>query len=339
LNIVRLPQCGAETRTESKLWLNTVKFKSSPCGIQSVPENALPGYRGRFAPSPTGALHFGSLFAAFGSWLLARHAGGDWLVRIEDLDPPREKRGAARRQVETLRAFGLVPDDTIIRQSERGAHYQAALDRLLESGEAFVCHCRRSDLADAGGVHRACVPGQRRPDPAIRFRVTAGTVLSFEDRLQGTYCQDVSATVGDFVLRRSDGWWAYQLAVVVDDAAQGITDVVRGADLLDSTPRQILLQRALGLPTPRHAHLPLLVDGHGRKLSKSLAATPIDADDPLPAMRAVWRALGQSPLPAGDGTVAALLEGMRQHFDPRRLPMTPRLPLAALHNGRDTNAR
>lgn len=295
-------------------------------------------YRGRFAPSPTGPLHFGSLLAAFGSWLMARHADGQWLTRIEDLDPPREIAGASQRQIETLNAFGLFSDETIMRQSERGAHYQAALDRLLENGSAFVCHCSRSDLADDGGVHRACVSGRPRPDPAIRFRVPDGTTLAFEDAIQGTTGQDVAADVGDFVLRRADGLWAYQLAVVVDDAAQDITDVVRGADLLDSTPRQILLQRALGLPTPRYAHLPLVVDAQGRKLSKSLAALPIDPADPVPAMRAVWRALGQGSLTGGTGSVASMLETMRVRFDPSRLPRTPRFDLAALHNGEDTNA-
>lgn len=293
-------------------------------------------YRGRFAPSPTGALHFGSLLAAFGSWLMARHAGGEWLIRIEDLDPPREVAGAAERQLADLRAFGLDSDAPVLRQSERGAYYQAALDTLLANGDAFVCHCSRSDLADDGGVHRACVAEGARPDPAIRFRVPAGTVLTFEDAIQGTCRQDVAADVGDFVLRRADGLWAYQLAVVVDDAAQGITDVVRGADLLDSTPRQILLQRALGLPTPRYAHLPLVVDGSGRKLSKSLAALPVDAADPLPAMHAVWRALGQASPTEEAGSVAAMLETMRRLFDPSRLPRTPQLSLAALHNARDT---
>ncbi len=307
-------------------------------GSDGTPLDSSEIYRGRFAPSPTGPLHFGSLLAAFGSWLMARHADGRWLIRIEDLDPPREIAGAAQRQIETLNAFGLFSDEPIIRQSERGACYQAALDRLLENGSAFVCHCSRSDLANDGGVHRACVSGQPRPDPAIRFRVPDGTALAFEDAIQGTFRQDVAADVGDFVLRRADGLWAYQLAVVVDDAAQGITDVVRGADLLDSTPRQILLQRALDLPMPRYAHLPLVVDAQGRKLSKSLDALPVDPADPLPAMHAVWRALGQGSLTAGTGSVASMLEIMRVRFDPSRLPRTPRFDLAALHNGEDTNA-
>ena len=232
------------------------------------------GYRGRFAPSPTGPLHFGSLLAAFGSWLLARHAGGQWLVRIEDLDPPREVAGAAQAQLDTLAAFGLEPDLPVAWQSERHALYRAALDRLLAGGQAFACSCSRSELAAQGGIHRHCVATAARPRPAFRLRVADGSVVAFDDALQGPVRQDVASEVGDFVLLRADGCWAYQLAVVVDDAEQGITDVVRGADLLDSTPRQILLQRALGLPTPRYLHLPLVVDAHGHKLSKSAPRCP-----------------------------------------------------------------
>ena len=248
--------------------------------MSGVPIPSSAPYRGRFAPSPTGPLHFGSLLAALGSWLLARHAGGQWLVRIEDLDPPREVAGAARQQLRTLAA--------------------------------------------EGGVHHACVATGPRPDPSIRFRVPAGSVVAFDDAIQGHVEQDVAATVGDFVLRRADGWWAYQLAVVVDDAAEGITDVVRGADLLDSTPRQILLQRALGLPTPRHAHLPLVLDADGRKLSKSTASLPVDATDPLPALRAAWRALGQ-PVHAldGAGSAASALRMAQAAFIPEAIPAGP----------------
>ncbi len=296
-------------------------------------------YRGRFAPSPTGPLHFGSLLAAFGSWLLARRAGGAWLVRIEDLDPPREVPGAADGQLRALAAFGLVSDAPVVRQSERHALYEAALARLLEAGLAFECHCSRAALAGEGGIHRGCVPGARRPDPAIRLRVPDGTGVAFDDLVQGPQRQDVGRDAGDFVLRRADGLWAYQLAVVVDDAAQGITDVVRGADLLDSTPRQIHLQRLLGLPTPRHAHLPLVLDPAGRKLSKSDAALPVDPDDPLPALCAAWRALGQEPVSlAGAGSVDVLLRTAAATFDPTRIPRIPALPLAALHNTTATNA-
>lgn len=281
------------------------------------------GYRGRFAPSPTGDLHLGSLVAALGSWLFARRAGGQWLLRIEDLDPPREVPGATERQLATLRAFGLDHDGPVLRQSVRGEHYRAALERLLEAGHAFACHCSRSDLAAEGGVHRRCVAGVSRTDPAIRFRVPQPCALHFDDAIHGRVSQDVAGEVGDFVLRRADGFWAYQLAVVVDDAAQGITQVVRGADLLDSTARQVLLQRALGLPTPGYAHLPLVLDGDGRKLSKSLASLPVAEDDPMPALRAAWRLLGQAPgVVSSAGGPVALLRAALDGFDPDRIPCT-----------------
>lgn len=292
-----------------------------------------PRYRGRFAPSPTGPLHFGSLLAALGSWLLARRAGGEWRVRIEDVDPPREVAGAAEAQLAVLHAFGLHADGPVTRQSERGELYRAALERLLASGDAFVCHCSRGDLAGLGGVHRRCVAGAARPDPAVRLLVPDGARVAFEDGLQGRVVQDVDREVGDFVLRRTDGYWAYQLAVVVDDAAQGVTDVVRGADLLDSTPRQILLQRALGLPTPAYLHLPVLLDADGHKLSKSLAALPLDPRAPLPALHAAWRVLGQAPEAlAGAGTPAELLERAAAAFEPARLPRARDLPFPAAHN-------
>ena len=297
-----------------------VKFKC----MTALPHSGTT-YRGRFAPSPTGALHFGSLVAAFGSWLLARHAGGRWLVRIEDIDPPREVAGAAQLQLETLAALGLVADEPPLWQSTRGDAYATALARLLASGDAYACHCSRSDLAGDKGIHRRCVAGRRRPNPAIRFRVGAGSVVTFEDAIQGHVRQDVAADVGDFVLRRADGLWAYQLAVVVDDAAQRITDVVRGADLLASTPRQILLQRALGAPTPRYAHLPLVVDARGHKLSKSLAALPVDAADPVPALRAAWRVLGQRPdVIARSSCAATLLSAAADAFEPTLVPRGPR---------------
>ncbi len=281
-----------------------------------------PAYRGRFAPSPTGPLHPGSLLAALGSWLLARQVEGEWWIRVEDLDPPRQVPGAVDQQLRTLAACGLHPDAPVTRQSERHALYQQALDRLLASGMAFPCHCSRSDLAAVGGIHRRCVGRSPRDSlPAIRLRVPDDAVVSFSDAIQGHVQQDVGAEVGDFVLRRADGFWAYQLAVVVDDAAQGMTDIVRGADLLDSTPRQILLQRALGLPTPRYAHLPLVVDAQGRKLSKSLSSLPVDPREPLPALRAAWQALGQ-PVEAlkHARTVTDALEAARARFDPRTIP-------------------
>lgn len=290
-------------------------------------------YRGRFAPSPTGPLHFGSLVAAFGSWLMARRANGEWWVRVEDLDPPREVPGAADAQLRTLAGFGLVSDAPVVRQSERHARYRAALDRLLANGHAFHCHCSRSDLAAANGIHRTCRDHRSRTQAAVRLRVEDDSVVTFEDGLHGRVTQDVAADVGDVVLLRADGLWAYQLAVVVDDAEQGITHVVRGADLLDSTPRQILLQRALALPTPAYAHLPLILDPHGAKLSKSMAALPVDGDDPLPALRLAWQALGQDRDRLGSlGSIERMLSRAVNEFDSQLIPRGP-IDFAALHNG------
>ena len=293
--------------------------------------------RGRFAPSPTGPLHPGSLLAALGSWLLARAAGGEWLVRVEDLDPPREVAGAAAGQLQALAAFGLESDQTVLWQSTRGDRYQAALDHLLASGDAFSCHCSRTDLAANNGIHRRCAPGIVREDPAIRLRVPDGVVVAFDDAIQGHVVQDVAREVGDFVLRRADGWWAYQLAVVVDDATQAITEVVRGADLLDSTPRQIVLQRVLGVATPVYSHLPLLVGSDGHKLSKSLAAQPVDPAHPVPALQAAWQALGQDPRAMAQARSASdALQSALGTFDPGAIPRGPVTIPAATHNGDGT---
>lgn len=290
-------------------------------------------HRGRFAPSPTGPLHFGSLVAALGSWAMARRAGGEWWVRVEDVDRPREVPGAADAQLRTLAAFGLVSDAPVVRQSARGDLYRAALDRLLARGQAFRCHCSRRDVETDGGVHRRCRPERARDMFSVRLRVADGTVVGFDDAVHGRFEQDVAAEAGDAVLLRADGCWAYQLAVVVDDAEQGITHVVRGADLLDSTPRQIALQRALGLPTPAYAHLPLILDEEGRKLSKSLASLPVDGDDPFPTLTRAWRALGQNAdALGGGGSVEARLARAIGDFDPSRIPRGP-IAFAALHNG------
>lgn len=290
-------------------------------------------YRGRFAPSPTGPLHAGSMLAAFGSWLLARQAHGQWLLRIEDVDPPREVAGAAASQIKTLARFGLRHDGEIVIQSQRGQLYRAALDRLIASELAFECHCSRAELAATGGIHRRCVAASPRPDPSIRLRVPDDCEISFDDLVHGHVRQRVDRDVGDFVLRRADGLWAYQLAVVLDDAAQAITDVVRGADLLDSTPRQILLQRALGLPTPAYAHLPLLLDTDGHKLSKSDGALPVDPREPLRTLHALWRCLGQAPLADSSmRTTAAFLTAAVPALQPDLIPRQALPASAALHN-------
>jgi len=276
--------------------------------------------RGRFAPSPTGPLHFGSLVAALGSWMMARHRGGEWLVRIEDLDPPREVPGASERQLQTLKAFGMESDAPVLRQSGRGEAYAAALRRLLARGDAFECRCSRSQLESVAGIHRACLDTSPDRPAAIRLRLP-DTVLAFDDALQGRFSQDLGREVGDVVLRRSDGFWAYQLAVVVDDAEQGISEVVRGADLLDSTPRQIFLQQRLGLPTPAYMHLPLALDADGNKLGKSLQALPVDDADPWPALAAAWRFLGQAPAAlATTGPTGTVLQRAVERFDPALIP-------------------
>jgi glutamyl-Q tRNA(Asp) synthetase len=281
-------------------------------------------YRGRFAPSPTGPLHLGSLTAALGSWLMARRAGGAWLLRVEDLDPPREVAGAAQRQLQTLARFGLLPDEPVVFQSARGDFYGSALATLAASGDAFECRCTRSDLAPFAGIHRGCVAKPSGRHVAWRMRASAG-LLGFRDRIRGEFAQDLREDIGDFVLRRSDGYWAYQLAVVVDDALQGISEIVRGADLLDSTPRQLLLQRRLGFPQPAYAHLPLLLDRHGHKLSKSLRSAPVDGADPLPALRLAWSALGQEAAVLVDaGPAPSLLARALSAFDPSRIPASDR---------------
>jgi glutamyl-Q tRNA(Asp) synthetase len=288
-------------------------------------------YRGRFAPSPTGPLHFGSLVAATASYLDARHAGGEWLLRIEDLDPPREVPGSADQIVATLDALGFRWNESIVKQSERDAAYQAALDRLLAAGRAFPCSCSRTELQAAQPPDREpsdelyypgwCRNGVRAPDRplAIRFRVAPGT-LAFEDRLQGAQTSDLARDTGDFVIRRRDTLFAYQLAVVVDDAAQNITHVVRGADLLGSTARQIALQAALGLTTPMYAHLPLAIDANGIKLSKSTGAAAVDPRQPA---RELWRTLQflkQEPPPGlRRGPVAPLWEWAIDHWQTRPL--------------------
>jgi glutamyl-Q tRNA(Asp) synthetase len=264
-------------------------------------------YRGRFAPSPTGPLHLGSLLAAVSSFVDARAHAGTWVVRIEDLDRPREVPGAAEEMLRTLEAFGLTWDGPVIRQSDRTGAYRDALAALAANDLIYPCGCTRAEIARAGslghegpiypGTCRLGLPSGRRARTQ-RFIVPPGTI-AFEDRIQGRQEQIVKEAVGDFVLKRADGLYAYQLAVVVDDAWQGVTRIVRGADLLASTPRQILLQQALALGEPIYAHVPLVLDAAGRKLGKSLAAAPIDVRDPLPALRLVWRLLGQK-VPPGD---------------------------------------
>ncbi len=242
-------------------------------------------YIGRFAPSPTGPLHFGSLVAALAGWLDARKAGGRWLVRIEDLDGPRVVAGAETEILRQLEACGLSWDGPVVRQSERSALYEAALRRL--DGHTYLCGCTRRELEDSAlaldGARiypGTCRAGRASGKAARALRLrTSPEAIAFTDRVQGVLSQSVEREVGDFVLKRADGLHAYQLAVVVDDADQGVTDVVRGADLLDSTARQIWLQRLLGLASPRYLHVPVAVNRAGEKLSKQTGARAVQAPD------------------------------------------------------------
>lgn len=283
-------------------------------------------YRGRFAPSPTGSLHFGSLVAALASWLCARAHGGRWIVRMEDIDREREVAGAAAEILRTLHAFGLDSDEAVVCQSEREPLYAAALQRLVELDQAYPCWCSRSDLESLGGIHpAACVASANERRPAWRVRADHAPVV-FEDAIQGPVRQDPGRDVGDFVIWRADGACAYQLAVVVDDDAQGVSHVVRGADLLDSTPRQIVLQRLLGYAQPSYAHVPLVLGADGRKLSKHESALAVDAADPMPALRAALAFLGQ---PATDvATPRTLLRQAAQRFDIAAIPRTAPVPAA-----------
>ncbi|MGC8758923.1 MAG: tRNA glutamyl-Q(34) synthetase GluQRS [Bryobacteraceae bacterium] len=262
-------------------------------------------YCGRFAPSPTGPLHLGSLIAAVASWLDARAHGGRWLVRIEDVDEPRCRPEWADDILRTLERFGLHWDGPVVRQSQRKQLYHDALERLRRAGLAYPCACTRRESAGRypGRCRNGLPPG--RAARAWRFRVAAGRV-GFADRWQGWFEQDVEADAGDFILLRADGFFAYQLAVVVDDAAQGVTHVVRGADLLDSTPRQILLQRALGLPQPAYLHHPIATDGAGRKLSKQNHAPALDPARDHEHLRAALSFLGLEPPP--DAAAPELLQ-------------------------------
>jgi len=285
-------------------------------------------YVGRFAPSPTGPLHFGSLLAALASWLDARAARGRWLVRMEDLDAPREQPGAADLILRTLEKFGLTWDGPVAYQSLRSRNYEAALERLRV--HTYWCGCTRREVADsslglaADGAQiypGTCRNGLAAGRSARALRLKTGRkAISFTDRVQGPQAQVLEKQVGDFVVYRADGQFAYQLAVVVDDEEQDITDVVRGADLLDSTARQIHLQRLLGYATPRYLHVPVAVNAAGEKLSKQTGARPVDAAHPEHSIRKALRFLGQAPTDDLEEAIAA--------WDTSRIPRRRAIALA-----------
>lgn len=288
-------------------------------------------YIGRFAPSPTGLLHIGSLLTALASYADARANGGKWLVRMEDLDPPREMAGAAAHILHTLEAFGFEWDGEVAYQSRRNGLYQEALGRLKSEGLVYPCYCSRKDwqAAATAGVDgfvyngRCRVPAQR-PEangrtPAWRIAVPDRTI-GFQDEIVGYYAQNLAHDIGDFVLLRADGFWAYQLAVVADDAEQGITHIVRGQDLLVSTPRQIYLQQCLGANTPHYAHLPLLVNSQGQKWSKQTLAPALDLNRCEALLRQVMRYLNLPDAPEVDRP-EELLAWAVLHWEIRAIPV------------------
>ncbi len=251
---------------------------------------------GRFAPSPTGSLHFGSLVSAVGSYLEAKCPGGRWLLRIEDIDPPREVAGSSVEIIGDLRRLGMLADEPVLYQSSRAGAYQTAVDLLLEKGLAYPCACSRKDLPSSGIYPGTCRNGipKGKDSRAVRFRVDA-SVCEFDDTLQGLISESTASACGDFVIHRADGLYAYQLAVVIDDHFQDVTQIVRGADLLDSTCRQIFLQKALGMVTPEYMHLPVATSTDGKKLSKRNQADPVNHQDPAFAVHQALCFLGQSP--------------------------------------------
>lgn len=283
-------------------------------------------YRGRFAPSPTGPLHFGSLVAATASWLDARANGGEWLVRIEDVDETRAVPGAGDTILRQLDALGFDHDCEVVWQSHRKPLYEEALSRLRAQDLVYRCRCSRKEVADSAlpGVEGVIYPGTCRSlsiestvSGSDRLRAE-GKAISFTDRVQGDVAQDVSRDIGDFVLKRRDGLHAYQLAVVVDDAEQGITDVVRGADLLQSTPRQILLQQRLGYRALRYLHFPVATNTNGEKLSKQTLAPGIDAREASAHLAAALKFLGQAQ--PSETNPARILAAAARCWNPARIP-------------------
>ena len=282
-------------------------------------------YRGRFAPSPTGQLHIGSLTSAVASYLDAKANQGKWLVRMEDLDPPREVPGAAQAILNSLKNHGLNCDEPVIWQSQRHAAYQAHIDNLLASGHAFYCHCSRAELKNNNGIHRSACrkdPSVALSDCAIRLKATPD-IISFNDSIQGTFSQQLNTDVGDFVLKRKDGLFAYQLAVTVDDVYQEITHCVRGSDLLDSTPRQIYLQRFLQPQTIKYSHIPIIINQQKQKLSKQNHAQELNDDECCENLLTALRYLNQ-PLPNSDlrSNTSDILNWATTHWSQERIPQT-----------------
>jgi len=292
-------------------------------------------YRGRFAPSPTGPLHFGSLLAAISSYAPARQAHGKWLVRIEDVDQPRCDSNSTKSILTALEAYGMHWDEEIIYQSQRGKYYQAALDTLSHKNRIYHCACTRKEInkinpsTDRNHIYPGtCKNGIPEGKTARSIRVrTNSTIISFDDCVQGTFAQNIANEVGDFIIKRADDLFAYQLAVVVDDEEQGITDIVRGSDMLDSTPRQIFLQQQLGFFTPRYTHIPLAINSDGQKLSKQTKAPAIKLDDPRPTLINALNFLNQQvPSELRDTDIETIWQWVIQNWATNNIPSQPGLP-------------
>lgn len=294
----------------------------------SNPSDNVISYRGRFAPSPTGPLHFGSMVSAVASYLQAKSRNGSWLVRIEDIDPPREVPGSTESILRTLEQHGLVWDEPVLYQSKHFDRYQQTLDKLREQSRLYNCQCSRKTIsASQQSLGISVYPGTCRALAIESSNKTATRVIveditiSFNDCIQGEYQQELVVDVGDFVLRRADGLVAYQLAVVVDDAFQQITEVVRGSDLLDNTPRQILLQQYLSYASPDYAHHPVATNSAGEKLSKQTFARPVDNRNPLTNIRKVLDFLGQNPPPVKEfSTLDDLWDWAIRHWNIQHVP-------------------
>jgi glutamyl-Q tRNA(Asp) synthetase len=325
--------------------MTMLQARHSEAGADTATRNTADRYRGRFAPSPTGPLHFGSFVAAVGSYLDARHHGGEWLLRIEDLDPPREVPGAADAILRTLEGFGMHWDGPVLYQSRRDGIYADALEELARKGYLFGCACSRREIADSAirseaglvypGTCRDGLPPGRRAR-ALRVR-TEQRRIELLDRLQGALQQQLDREVGDFIIRRADGLVAYQLAVVVDDADQQITHVVRGADLLDSTPRQLYLQQLLELPTPSYLHLPVAVDADTEKLSKQTFARDVIAGRDNSVLLDVLAFLNQAmPVSPQDASRDELWQWAIAHWEPGRIAGNRFLPAPAAWSAKIT---
>lgn len=296
---------------------------------------SVPDYRGRFAPSPTGALHFGSLIAAVGSYLEAKSHNGEWLVRIENLDKPREIPAASHEIFRALEILGMEWDHEVIYQDQRIDSYENILTILNKRGLTYSCTCTRKEIADSSitgisgqiyaGTCRNNVQNKDRPG-AVRIK-TDNNIIEFEDSLHGLISQRLESETGDFILRRSDGIYAYQLAVVADDATQGITNVVRGADLLDSTPRQIYLQKLLGYSTPTYMHLPVAVNNQGEKLSKQTKAALLDISNPVKQLVEAVNFLGQeSPIELLGSNVSSFWKWAIENWHPEKIHKKRTIP-------------